>query len=59
MADGIVPLTPLQQEAAEHHERYRAWLEAGFSPDQAMLLLTCRMGNQYYASHPPPTGLDD
>jgi hypothetical protein len=51
MTDGQGQLTPLQQEAAEHHERYMAWVEAGFTPDQAMLLLTCWIGNWIIAKH--------
>lgn len=32
------PLTELAQLAAMQHEMYAAWVEAGFTPDQAMVL---------------------
>lgn len=52
-------LTPLQQQATEHHERYLAWLAAGFNEQQAMYLLTCWIGNQMIANQPPPLEPDD
>jgi hypothetical protein len=33
------PLTPLAQQAAAHHEAFRAWVDAGFTEEQAMDLL--------------------
>lgn len=33
------PLTHLAQAAAQHHELFRAWLDAGFTEDQAIRLL--------------------
>jgi hypothetical protein len=33
------PLTALAQGAAAHHELYLSWVNAGFTPDQAMDLL--------------------
>jgi hypothetical protein len=36
---GPEPLTRLAEDAARHHEMFRAWLDAGFNEDQAMKLL--------------------
>lgn len=33
------PLTQLAQDAARHHEVFRAWVDAGFSEDQALRLI--------------------
>lgn len=36
---GFEPLTQLGEDAARHHEMFRAWVEAGFTEGQAMTLL--------------------
>lgn len=37
------PLTRLAEDAARHHEMFRAWIDAGFTEDQAMKLLLVAM----------------
>lgn len=34
------PITALSETAASQHEMYMAWVEAGFTVDQAMALIT-------------------
>lgn len=49
MNDMPAPITHLGAAAAAHHEAYTAWVDAGFTPEQAMQLLialiTRRPGN--------------
>lgn len=49
MSDVPSPITHLGAAAAQHHEMYTAWVDAGFTPEQAMQLLialiTKRPGN--------------
>lgn len=33
------PITELAQAAAQMHELYSAWVEAGFTPDQSMQMI--------------------
>lgn len=48
-------MSPLAQSAAVHHELYREWVAAGFSPEQAMQLLieTCRTAAALRRDTPP------
>lgn len=47
------PITVLGSAAAQHHEIYLAYVEAGFRPDQAMQIITTMIAEIVRA------GLDD
>lgn len=44
-ATPIDPITPLAATAAKHHEMYRAWVDAGFTDDQAIQLLSATLSS--------------
>jgi len=41
------PLTHLGEQAARHHEMFRAWVDAGFTEDQAMRLLLAAVDREH------------
>jgi hypothetical protein len=41
------PITELAAGAAQTHELYSAYVEAGFTPDQAMQLICCMLAESF------------
>lgn len=46
--------TALQEATAEQHELWRAWVRAGFTPEQALYLLAGTIGAKLL----PPSGFE-